>query len=68
MILHAVYSIKGMDKIGLSYLIQAVAMARDMSLFQPVRQKKDKTKTARDFTAWCLYRWQACVQLIQVYH
>ncbi|KAH7140288.1 hypothetical protein B0J13DRAFT_557476 [Dactylonectria estremocensis] len=59
MILHVVYSIKGMDNIGLSYLIQAVAMARDMTLFQPARQKKGKTKTARDFTAWCLYRWQA---------
>lgn len=47
-----------MDKIGKSYMLQAVAMAHDMGLFKAAPHiKSNRMRRAREFTAWCLYIW-----------
>ncbi|KAJ4077892.1 hypothetical protein NW769_015238, partial [Fusarium oxysporum] len=60
-VLNIIYDCDTMDKIGRSYLLQAVAMAHDLKLFQSSSDKamSKKTQRARAFTAWCLYAWDA---------
>ena len=58
MVLHVIYAINGMDQVGVSYLIQSVLLAQGLKLFAP-EQTEGKTRTARVFTAWALYRWQS---------
>ncbi|KAF5692882.1 C6 transcription factor [Fusarium denticulatum] len=63
MVLHTIYTMNGMDQVGISYLLQSVQIAQDLKLFAP-EQTEGKTKTARVFTAWALYRWQS----LQAFH
>ncbi|KAI7766366.1 hypothetical protein LZL87_013140 [Fusarium oxysporum] len=63
MVLHIIYTINGMDQIGISYLLQSVQLAQDLELFAP-EQTEGRTRTARVFTAWALYRWQS----LQAFH
>lgn len=65
MLLHVVYCFNGMDKVGISYLVQATAMAHDMQLFEEQGMKR-RTEIARGFTAWSLYRWQAYANPVSV--
>jgi hypothetical protein len=58
MVLHIIYTINGSDQVGISYLLQSVQLAQNLKLFAP-EQKKGRTRTARVFTAWALYRWQS---------
>ncbi|KAH6953645.1 hypothetical protein DER45DRAFT_576136 [Fusarium avenaceum] len=63
MVLHIIYTINGMDQIGISYLLQSIQLAQDLKLFAP-EQTEGRTRTARVFTAWALYRWQS----LQAFH
>ncbi|PNP79481.1 hypothetical protein FNYG_07097 [Fusarium nygamai] len=63
MVLHTIYTMNGMDQVGISYLLQSVQIAQYLKLFAP-EQTEGKTKTARVFTAWALYRWQS----LQAFH
>lgn len=63
MVLHVIYAINGMDQVGVSYLIQSVLLAQGLKLFAP-EQTEGRTRTARVFTAWALYRWQS----LQAFH
>jgi Arc/MetJ family transcription regulator len=58
MVLHIIYTMNGMDQVGISYLLQSVRLAQDLRLFAP-EQTEGRTRTARVFTAWALYRWQS---------
>lgn len=59
LILHITYAGHAIDKVGLSYLMRAVAMARELRLFEGGDRIHDATmRHARDFTAWCLFNWQ----------
>ncbi|KAI8710723.1 Zn(2)-C6 fungal-type domain-containing protein [Fusarium sp. LHS14.1] len=58
MVLHIIYTINGMDQIGISYLLQSVQLAQDLKLLAP-EQEKGRKRAARIFTAWALYRWQS---------
>jgi hypothetical protein len=47
-----------MDKLGMTYAVQAVAMARDLGIFGQVTQPRSKRKRhAYGFTAWSMYSW-----------
>ncbi|EXK27464.1 hypothetical protein FOMG_16015 [Fusarium oxysporum f. sp. melonis 26406] len=63
MVLHVIYTMNGMDQVGISYLLQSVQLAQNLKLFAP-EQTEGRTKTARVFTAWALYRWQS----LQAFH
>jgi hypothetical protein len=60
-VLNIIYDCDTMDKIGRSYLLQAVAMAHDLKLFQssPDKAMSKKNQRARAFTAWSLFAWDA---------
>ncbi|KAJ4138811.1 hypothetical protein NW768_002684 [Fusarium equiseti] len=60
-VLNTIYDCDTLDKIGRSYLLQAVAMAHDLKLFQSSSDKtmSKKMQRARTFTAWCLFAWDA---------
>ncbi|KAH7186633.1 hypothetical protein DER44DRAFT_816856 [Fusarium oxysporum] len=63
MVSHIIYTINGMDQIGISYLLQSVQLAQNLKLFAP-EQTEGRTRTARVFTVWALYRWQS----LQAFH
>ncbi|KAI1465251.1 uncharacterized protein F4812DRAFT_440233 [Daldinia caldariorum] len=49
-----------MDKVGTSYLLQAMAMAEEMDLFSARVGTDDQSlRRVRAFTAWGIYTWQA---------
>jgi hypothetical protein len=52
---------QGLDKVGFSYLVKAVNLAKAMGLFSVVGAPNisKEMKVVRDFTAWSLFRWQA---------
>ena len=55
----------GADKIGLRYMVQAVAMAHDLRLFKASSEvKSKKMRDARDLTAWALFVVQAYVKIL----
>jgi hypothetical protein len=64
-VLNVACNTSGMDKIGYSYLVQAVALSRDMRLYHMaasssiVNYRKQKMNAARAWTAWSLFSWQA---------
>jgi hypothetical protein len=58
MVLHIIHAFNGMDQVGVSYLLQSVQLAQDLKLFSS-EQMEGRTRTARVFTAWALYRWQS---------
>jgi hypothetical protein len=59
MLLHAVYNLNGFDRIGQTYLLQALSMAQEIKLFGPPdRSTNLKTHQARALTAWSLFNWQ----------
>ncbi|KAI0887566.1 uncharacterized protein GGS22DRAFT_186400 [Annulohypoxylon maeteangense] len=59
-ILSIVATTTAMDKVGTSYLLQAMAMATNINLFTATCGTRDGiTRKARAFTAWGLFCWQA---------
>ncbi|KAL7907447.1 hypothetical protein GGI35DRAFT_456337 [Trichoderma velutinum] len=58
-IFNGIYVNNGIDKLGLTYLDRAIAIAEHLQLFHDNSNIHDKTlRHARDFTAWCLYKYQ----------
>ena len=60
MLLNIEYNHNSMDKIGLTFLQQAVAMAKKLGVFHAKGQediKSRKMRAARDAFAWGLYSW-----------
>ena len=59
-LLTVVNNANGMDRIGLLYLIKALAMARELQIFKaPPSTMDERMQNARAFTAWGLFCWQA---------
>jgi hypothetical protein len=56
------YTVNGVDKVGNSYLMKAVAMAQDMKLFSPSNENMgSKMRVMRTVTAWGIYSQQGYV-------
>ena len=49
----------GIDKVGWSYIVRAIDMARDIKLFSRLAMKSSKECLARAVTAWGLFSHQA---------
>lgn len=59
MVLHLEYGLNGLDKIGWSFCVQAVATAQEMALFTTyLEQTSEAWRTAQTMTAWALFAWQ----------
>ncbi|KAI0902092.1 hypothetical protein F4806DRAFT_490565 [Annulohypoxylon nitens] len=59
-VLSIVATTTAMDKVGTSYLLQAMAMATNLHLFTDTCGTRDgENRRARAFTAWGLFCWQA---------
>lgn len=59
-VLSIVATTTAMDKVGTSYLLQAMAMATNLHLFTDTCGTRDgENRKARAFTAWGLFCWQA---------
>jgi hypothetical protein len=59
MALHTVYTVNGMDQIGLAYLMHAVSLAKKLGILNPSEREEGRYQLASDFTAWALFRAQA---------
>ncbi|KAL6697014.1 hypothetical protein J3F84DRAFT_371912 [Trichoderma pleuroticola] len=58
-IFNGIYVNNGIDKLGLTYLNRAIDIAEHLELLGDNSHIEDKTlRHARDFTAWCLYKYQ----------
>lgn len=58
-VLNIVVNLNGLDRIGHAYLVQALAMAHDLKLFDvPQPLESDKMRKSRTITAWGLFNWQ----------
>ncbi|OAQ65031.1 fungal zn(2)-Cys(6) binuclear cluster domain-containing protein [Pochonia chlamydosporia 170] len=65
MILHLEYNKNGLDKIGWSYCLQAVATAEEMGLLTTyLHPSCPKWRTAQEITAWIVFTWQG----LQCFH
>ncbi|KAI1758691.1 hypothetical protein GGR53DRAFT_215836 [Hypoxylon sp. FL1150] len=59
-VLSIVATTTAMDKVGTSYLLQAMATATSIGLFTATTgTENEKVRRARAFTAWGLFCWQA---------
>ncbi|KAI0180537.1 hypothetical protein GGR52DRAFT_531750 [Hypoxylon sp. FL1284] len=59
-VLSIVATTTAMDKVGTSYLLQAIAMAASLDMFSATMgTDNEKMRRARAFTAWGLFCWQA---------
>jgi hypothetical protein len=59
MALHTIYTVNGMDQVGLAYLMHAVNLAKKLGIFSPSEGEGGRYQRASDFTAWALFRGQA---------
>lgn len=63
MIIHLIYEMNGFDKLGWPYTVEAIAIARDLHLFEPCPDGDDgDMRAARLYTAWSLFAWQRCAE------
>lgn len=60
MLLNLAHNLDAMDTVGISYLRQAVDMARRIGLFSAANRPSQDSRSsrARAFTAWALYNFQ----------
>ncbi|KAJ4298122.1 hypothetical protein N0V90_006021 [Kalmusia sp. IMI 367209] len=57
-VINILYSMDSMDKLGMTYAVQALAIAHDLDIFGYPRQTWSRRKKhAYGFTAWCLYSY-----------
>ncbi|XXH04590.1 DNA helicase rad5 [Hypoxylon texense] len=62
-VLSIVATTTAMDKVGTSYLLQAITMAVSLDMFSAsMGTENEKLRRARAFTAWGLFCWQAWQQ------
>ncbi|KAH7191735.1 nitrate assimilation regulatory protein nirA [Fusarium flagelliforme] len=60
LVITLVLNMGGLDKLGMTYLIQGAAMAHELGLFDsPGTVRDTKLRNARDFTAWGLFYLQS---------
>ena len=55
-----VHNLCGLDEIGATYRVQAVALGHNMRLFdKTIGGESSRIERGRAFTAWSLYIWEA---------
>ncbi|KAL7928263.1 hypothetical protein V8C35DRAFT_318573 [Trichoderma chlorosporum] len=65
MLLYIEYGLNGLDKIGWSFCVQAVATAQEIALFTTYLKPKSAIwRNVQAVTAWALFGWQC----LQCYH
>jgi hypothetical protein len=53
-----IYNSDSMDKLGVGYAAQAIAMAHELDIFGALTSvKSERKRQSYSFTAWCLYFW-----------
>jgi hypothetical protein len=58
LIINILYNMQLQDKIGRTYLKQALTMAHELGLFNDLAPTKSRLgRDSRLFTRWCLYFW-----------
>jgi hypothetical protein len=58
LVINIILNTTSMDKLGMSYGAQAVAMAQDLGLFESSVHIMDRRRrNAYDYTAWSIYFW-----------
>lgn len=58
LVINLIYVGNSMNKLGITYAIQAVAMAHELEIFGPLTNvKSQRRRQSYSFTAWCLYFW-----------
>lgn len=58
-VLNIVVNLNGLDRIGRSYLEQALAMAQELRLFEESQHpEEEQMRKARTVTSWALFSWQ----------
>jgi len=58
LLINILYNMQLQDKIGQSYVKQALAMAHELDLFRPSEQADSSSgRDSREFTRWCLQFW-----------
>lgn len=66
LVMNTVYNMDGLDQIGNIYMVEAAKIAHSLNLFGPQESyARTDMFTARQFTAWGLFSWQAYVQSSQ---
>ncbi|KAF2655837.1 hypothetical protein K491DRAFT_778387 [Lophiostoma macrostomum CBS 122681] len=60
--MNSIHNMDGLDQVGHVYMVQAVKMAHNLDLFA-LSEGNERTEMdrARQYTAWCLFSWQAMV-------
>ncbi|KFA69723.1 hypothetical protein S40285_09672, partial [Stachybotrys chlorohalonatus IBT 40285] len=58
MMMNVTYNLYAMDKVGMVYDAQAVALARELKLFDTVQWRTKREWVGYGFTAWSLYFWR----------
>lgn len=54
--INIVHNVFGLDKLGNLYGLQALAIAREMKLFDGnASETCERIRHAKNFTAWCLF-------------
>ncbi|KAK8103262.1 hypothetical protein PG984_016408 [Apiospora sp. TS-2023a] len=56
------HNLCGLDEIGQSYRIHAIALAHELRFYDgPIKAPSEKMRQARIYTAWALYSWESLV-------
>lgn len=57
-LINVIYNMQSMDKLGMIYTVQAVAMAQDLGIFGALAPTfPHKMQESYGFTAWSLFNW-----------
>ncbi|PVH97901.1 hypothetical protein DM02DRAFT_630684 [Periconia macrospinosa] len=57
-VFNVVYNLCGLDKVGQAYRIQAISLAKELSLFKnDVEGRSPRIRRGMAFTAWALFNW-----------
>ncbi|KAH0531151.1 hypothetical protein TsFJ059_000019 [Trichoderma semiorbis] len=64
MVINIMYNMYSMDKIGMTYGVQAIPMVHDLKLFDGPTSKNQRKQRGYDFTAWSIFFWMN----LQCYH
>jgi hypothetical protein len=58
LVINVSYNSDSMDKLGVTYTVQAMAMAEELDIFGSLATVTNgRMRQSYTFTAWCLYFW-----------
>lgn len=59
LIMNTIFSVCSMDDLSSAYLVQIIAMARNLGILESTAHINDeKLRHSYEFTAWALFYWQ----------